>query len=179
MTTLEIYEIIKNYDNYCDAYIELTKRKYDKELIELVFSLEFNVNVSDLIDDIIEKDEKEKRRYQKELRALAFNRYSGACVISGEKKSMLLEVAHIKPVKDCVNINEKKDINNTLLLWIDIHRYFDDYRISINPQTCTIEVNKKNEDNKWLLKYDGLKLKCLNADMKKYIEHHYALFIKS
>jgi hypothetical protein len=179
MTTLEIYNIIKKTDNHCDAYVELTKRKYDKDLIELVFSLEFDVDVSVLIEDIIEKDEKEKRRYQKELRDLALKKYSGTCVISGEKRVLLLEVAHIKPVKDCLNINEKKDINNTLLLWVDIHKYFDAYRLSINPQSCTIEVDKNNKDTEWLMKYDGLKLKSVNQCMIKYIEHHYDAFIKS
>jgi hypothetical protein len=176
MTTSEIYEVIKCSNNYTDAYIELTKRNYRKDIINLVFLLDFNVNVDDIEDDIIEKDEKEKRKYQKELRNKALERYSNRCVISGETKSKLIEVAHIKPVKDCSNMSEKKDIDNALLLWCDIHKYFDAYQISINPINCKVEINDTNEENAWMKKYKGMKLNCVNDNMKKYLEHHYNIF---
>ena len=36
-----------------------------------------------------------------------------------------LEACHIKPVKDCIDDNEKSDINNILILSSNIHKYFD------------------------------------------------------
>ena len=133
------------------------------------------ININDLL---IESHEHEKRKYQRKLREDALKRYSGECVISGENKQKLLEVAHIKAVKDCENINEKKDINNTLLLWLDLHKYFDHYAFSINPHTFKVEVDTRNEDNLWLMKYNGMKLNCANPDMVKYIKHHYLIFQK-
>lgn len=156
--------------------MELTKRNYRKDIIDLVFLIDFNVNVAEIENDIIEKDEKEMRRYQKELRSIALERYSNRCVISGETKIKLLEVAHIKPVKDCTNLHEKKDINNTLLLWLDIHKYFDAYQLSINPANCKVEINVLDEDNAWMKKYKGMKVNCINENMKKYLEHHYNIF---
>lgn len=175
MTTDIIYNIIKSGDDYLETYEKLKKLKYSDDIIELVFLVDFDIYVSDLI---IEKQEKEKRKYQCKLRRDALRRYSEKCVISGQDKKRLLEVAHIKAVKDCKNINEKRDINNTLLLWLDLHRYFDDYEFSINPETLKIEVNLNNNDNEWLLKYNNMKIDCINNDMIEYINYHYTKYKK-
>ena len=147
----------------------------------MVFSLDFNINLDDLINEKYENEKyenHEKRIYQSKLRKDAIERYYGKCVISGEDKHKLLEVAHIKAVKDCESINEKKDINNNLLMWIDLHKYFDDYSFSINPKSFKIEVDHRSDDNLWLMKYNGVKLNYVNTDMTKYIEYHYSEFLK-
>jgi len=180
MTTETIFNFINHNisqkgTNYLDLYNKMIKMNYSKELIELVFFIDFNTDIQDLISV---HEEREKRKYQAELRVLALNRYFGKCVISGENKTKLLEVAHIKPVKDCMSLNEKKDLDNTLLLWMDIHKYFDAYQISINPNTQMIEINDKEPDNEWMDQYNGMKIRCINAKMKKYLEHHYGNFTK-
>lgn len=170
MTTNNIYHLIKDENNYLKSYEKLRSMDYPNDILELVYLVDFNIDINNLV---IEKQEYEKRKYQRKLRVQALKKYYGKCVISGENKHKLLEVAHIKAVKDCENINEKKDINNTLLLWLDLHKYFDHYTFTINPQTLKIEVNTNNEDNLWLMKYSGMKLNCVNPEMVKYIEHHY------
>ena len=175
MQTSNIYNLIKNSNDYLKSYYDLKGMNYSDDIIELVYLIDFDININDLL---IESHEREKRKYQRKLREDALKRYSGECVISGENKQKLLEVAHIKAVKDCENINEKKDINNTLLLWLDLHKYFDCYAFSINPHTFKVEVNASIEDNLWLKKYNGIKLNCINPKMVKYIYHHYLNFQK-
>lgn len=185
MTTSIIYDIIKNSNDRKQTYRELIT-KYSKELVELVYLVDFDININDdgYNDDNDDEDNKynkrecEIRTYQQKLRNDAINKYNGKCVISGENKQRILEVAHIKPVSECDDINEKKDINNTLLLWIDLHRYFDCYAFSINPRTHMIEVNMNDEEYEWLYKYNSMKIDCINNRMTKYINHHYTKFLK-
>ena len=174
MTTTAIYNIIKNTNNHLQTYENLIKTDYSKDIIKIVYLIDFGINIDDLI---IEKQEREKRKYQKQLRDEALIKYSRKCAISGQNKERLLEVAHIKPVKDCENINEKKDVNNTLLLWLDLHKYFDNYSFSINPDSFEIEVDSTKDDNLWLMKYNKMVLCDIDNKMIKYLKHHYLIFL--
>lgn len=173
MSSSVIYNIIKTSSDHIKSYEKLIKMNYSRDTIGLVYLVDFNINIDDMI---IENYDHEKRKYQKKLREEALKKYSGKCVISGQDKEKLLEVAHIKPVKDCENMNEKKDVNNTLLLWLDLHKYFDHYAFSINPDTFEIEVNESDTDNSWLMKYNKMKICHINNNMIKYIKHHYSIF---
>lgn len=147
---------------------------YNNHDIKFVLLVDYNYD----IDTDYKKDmyECEKRNYQQLLRQKTLQRYNGKCVISGISEINRLETAHIKPVYLCDNINDKKNIDNTLLLWMDIHKYFDDYQISINPNTCKIEVNLNNKDNLWMKEYDGKMIDNLNNDTLGYLESHYKCF---
>jgi hypothetical protein len=143
------------------------KGKYNDHDIKFVMLTFYD---HDLEDDIVtEYQEREKRKYQHFLRKHALKKY-GKCVISGIDHELLLEVAHIKPVSECAN-TEKSDIYNTLLLWIDVHKYFDRYMISINPETCSVETNCD-----YLKKYDGKKVN-LEHPQKKYLSNHHSIFL--
>lgn len=144
------------------------KQKFNEHDIKFILLMCYNCDIEKEI--MIEYEEKEKRQYQKMLRLKAFEKYDNKCVISGIEKGILLEVAHIKPVSECKNIQEKSDVNNTLLLWIDIHKYFDNYQITINPNTSKIECKCD-----YLMKYNGIKLD-LDKETKKYLEHHYSKY---
>ncbi len=176
MSASTIYNIIKRGDNHLTTYDNLIKKNYSNDIIKIVYLIDFDINIDDLL---IETQEREKRTYQKQLRKDALNKYSRKCVISGQNKERLLEVAHIKPVKDCDNIDEKKDVNNTLLLWLDLHKYFDHYAFSINPDNFTIEVDNSKDDNLWLMKYNKMVLCDINDEMTKYIKHHYSIFLQN
>jgi len=149
-------------------YKELIK-KYNENDIQFVLLTYFKYDIENLLK--IKFENKEKRNYQNLLRQQAFEKFNNKCVISGNDEELLLEVAHIKPVSECKDINEKSDINNVLLLWIDIHKYFDNYKISINPNTGCVETNCD-----YFKKYEGKKIN-INIEMKKYLEHHYFKFI--
>lgn len=151
---VSIYEKLK--EKYNEHDIKFTLLTYFDTDIELEMRKGFH--------------ERENRYYQQMLRQQAFERYDNKCLISGIDEELLLEVAHIKPVSECKTENEKSDINNVLLLWIDIHKFFDAYQVSINPNTTKVEVKCD-----YLSKYDNKKIK-INEKTKEYLKYHYEKF---
>ena len=118
----------------------------------------------------------ENRNYQHKLRQLALHKFNNKCVISGKSDELLLETAHIKQVYECTNEIEKSDINNILLLWIDLHKYFDRYSLSINPNTLTVEISTALANNPDIYKYNSTVIGNLNNKTIRYLEHHYNLY---
>ena len=160
----------KSYKTFYQIYLELKNNK-DVDILKILLCTEYNFDV-----DLEEKpmfELKEKRDYQHELREELLKKYN-SCIISDRKEIRLLQVAHIKPVSECKNKFEKQDINNVLLLWQDIHIYFDDYLVSINPDTCKFQISN-NIDTDLFDKYNGKKI-TLSKETKKYLRIHYNKF---
>ena len=126
-----------NYNNYSDYYKDF------KFLCEYY--------------DIKVMEEKEKRLSQNEFRIELINKYK-SCIVT-DNPSVECEAAHINPVKN----DGDYFINNGLLLNCCIHKTFDLYYWSINPDTHIIEVNEKY--NTTINKY---KDKQLNLDPSLY-----------
>jgi hypothetical protein len=59
---------------------------------------------------------------------------------------------------------------------MDIHKYFDNYEISINPETNLVEITH-NKDTEWLKDYEGKYIE-LDNETKKYLVNHYNKFKK-
>jgi predicted restriction endonuclease len=162
-----IEDNLRNY-NYMDLFILLTNKYYHiYEDIEMVFLIEY---------DFIPKKYNvfENRKYQSMLRNYAINKYK-KCVISGKTNVLLLEAAHVKQVYECVSKNEKSDVHNILLLWIDLHKFFDKYLISINPVNLSVEISNQVVDPD-IIKYNGIIINNITKETIKYLEHHYYLF---
>lgn len=120
--------------------------------------------------DII-KNQK-KRMGQAEFRAKLFERYNGACVISGNNCTDELEAAHIIPVAD----NESYDIDNGLVLTSTLHCTFDKYLWSINPKTLIIETHP-NKNVGQITHYVGKKANIIaNDELVKNLWVHYKKF---
>jgi predicted restriction endonuclease len=170
--------IKNNKDKYSfyEIYNKLAA-KHPINDIRLIMLMNYDIDIDEHINKITRNIE--VRQYQSKLKTIALKRYNNKCIISGKTRLKCLEAAHIKPVSDCDNLNEKKDIDNILLLWIDIHRYFDSYDISINPTNQRVVVNLNKDDNKWLLKYDNKKIDGLNYNTLKYLRHHYDKYLKN
>lgn len=167
---------------YIDSQIKTTPiliiyenaiKKFSEEDVKIILSTKYGIDIWNILKT--ERSLKEKRNYQHLLREAVMKIYDGKCVISGCERKRCLEAAHIKPVSDCAN-EEKTDINNVLLLWMDLHKYFDEYDISINPQTMNVEVNDKCDDYEWLKQY--IKNVSIKKDCKKYLEYHYNKFLE-
>jgi predicted restriction endonuclease len=141
-------------------YYELTSQ-YSNNDVNFIMSMEYDYNP---------KEEREIRYYQQKLKKEALKKFNSKCVISGIDRLLCLEAAHIKPVFVASDY-EKADINNILLLWVDIHRYFDTYQISINPETMCVETNVE-----WLQEYRGKRLD-LPLESIKYLEWHYYKYV--
>ena len=114
-------------------------------------------------------EEKDKRLSQTEFRNEIIRKYQ-TCIVSS-LDSIECEAAHIVPVKDKGNYT----LNNGLLLNRCIHKTFDLYYWSINPDTKKIEVNSRYYTS--INEYKG---KELNLDNELYssLSQHYKLFLE-
>ena len=75
------------------------------------------------------------------------------CSISDCKTLSVLDAAHISPYRG----EKDNDIRNGLLLRADLHRLFDDFLISVNPDTLTVHVSPKITDLTYTM-LEGLKV---------------------
>jgi hypothetical protein len=171
---IQYIEDNKDKKTFFDIYNELIKNN-NKDDVQFVFSFQYNFDIENCIKT--EYELKEKRFYQQKLRKESLEFYNNKCVISNINRNLCLEIAHIKPVCECKNTKEKMDVENTFLLWIDLHKYFDAYCFSINPDTYKIEVKKNCEDYEWLKQYDNKKINLTDKN-KLYLQHHYTQFEK-
>jgi len=101
--------------------------------MELLHGLnKLNSNVFSLI---------KKRSKQTEFRDKLINYFGNTCIISGIKNNIILdecEAAHIIPV----SLDGSYEIYNGLLLSRNLHKTFDSFLWSINPNTFEIESHK-------------------------------------
>tara|TARA_Y100000768_G_scaffold353291_1_gene305479 strand:+ start:816 stop:1361 length:546 start_codon:yes stop_codon:yes gene_type:complete len=163
----------KNNKDLIQIYHELKDRK-EIHLVDILKRVLFEKYNFDVDFELKETEEREKRKYQQKLRKAAFDRYKH-CVISNRPEELLLEAAHIKPVSKCNLIKEKEDIDNILLLWHDIHKYFDNYLVSINPETCLFEI-KDNINTDLFNEFKNKKIDNLNSNTLNYLKNHYNKF---
>ena len=95
------------------------------------------------------------------------------CVISGHAQARC-EVAHIKPFAKCENDQERYTIHNALLMDAGLHKLFDTYRFSINPDTCKVVVRPAQEDL-GIEQYHGQIVK-VSDEAKEFITLHYSVY---
>jgi hypothetical protein len=171
MPTLEEY-LDKHENKKIDESI-LTKYKdfdYDNEelfKIDLFFLLENIYNISFT-------ENSRKRLSQDEFRDNIMEKFNKKCIVTNDNCVRELTACHIIPIKE----NENYDIDNGLLLKESIHRTFDDFYWSINPNTLEIEINKNIKNCGEIYEYNNKKLNIqLNSKLKKNIEWHYNKFI--
>ena len=154
----------KNHTSYLDIYNNL-KNTYNQNYVKFALLVYFYCDV----DEEIRKDYelKEKRKYQHLLRKQVLEKFKHKCVISGNQEEIVLEVAHIKPVSECLKNEDKLNVSNTLLLWNDVHKFFDLHLISVNPETSNVET-----EYEYLIKYNKKHLD-LDCETKEYLKDHY------
>ncbi len=135
----EIFELIELENNNIIVPIHILN-KYDSDSIKFVAYDKFQ------IDDFDTKkyELKEKRLNQSEFRKYLIER--DTCCIITKYNSDMCEACHIIPHNEC-DSNNKYDINNGFLLEAGLHKLFDKYLWSINPDTKLIEVSDKIINN--------------------------------
>lgn len=94
----------------------------------------------------------------------------GVCVVSGNDK-IQCDVAHLEPLSDNYNF----DIDNGILLSTELHRTFDKYLWSINPETHRIEI-ANGVKNISIIQYIDKELE-LKLNTNNYLSKHYDRFI--
>jgi len=169
----KLEQFLDQYDNKeldWDNLDDFEKFGYDDELI-------YKHHLKFLLDNcytIIFKEKSRKRLNQKEFREELFAKYN-KCIITDEDCEHSLDACHIIPVSE----NETYDIDNGLILRSDIHKTFDKYLWSINPETLEIEI-KDNVNVGDIKKYVGQKVNIsINSELKNNLINHYRIFKKN
>lgn len=117
-----------------------------------------------------------QEKYRKKLLKI----FCHKCCVSESTYS--LEACHIKQHGLCLKEMDNKslyDIHNGLILRSDLHKLFDDYLLSINPNTLKVVINNELlKSNSELIKYSGKYLKFLENNKKRleYFKVHYENF---
>ena len=146
-----------NYDNYKELKIDLDF---------LLYNLYTNINITNL-------QQKEQRLDQNSFRKELIKKYN-KCLIS-DSIDIECEACHIIPYSICKNF----DIDNGLLLSSDLHKTFDKYYWSINPNTLKIEINKNINDCGKIKKYENVQINLnVNNNIYNNLLYHYNIFIK-
>ena len=159
----------------------------NKELSKDIFNLsnyfgyknddEYNHHLKFMLDNLYNiklVESKRVRLNQKQFREELIKKFNGECLITGEDCSTELEACHIIPVAK----DESYDIDNGLLLMSNLHKTFDKYLWSINPDTLIIET-KTDKNIGTIKKYVGEKAKLtINPYLYSNLMHHYNEFKK-
>ena len=98
------------------------------------------------ISESLDHDRRDKKlrsivvRYgRKEFREAMFVVFGGACCITKCNEKTVLEAAHITPYMG----HHSNILDNGLLLRVDVHRLFDNFLITIDPESFKVIVSKK------------------------------------
>ena len=120
------------------------------------------------------KDMVNIRDWQHDFRQNVCELYNNKCIISNIECKSELEAAHIKEYKYGGTYSKY----NGILLTSNLHKTFDRYLWTINPDTFKIEI-KNNHTNGSINKYDGkyIKLPMIN-ELINNLKFRYELFIK-
>ena len=118
--------------------------------------------------------ESNARLSQTEFRNCLIDYYDGKCAITQNESLEELEAAHIVEFKD----NGDYDVGNGLLLEANLHKTFDRYLWTINPDTLIIETNSNNI-TKSIKNYVGKKVNLkLNPFLYMNLKKRYEIFLE-
>jgi hypothetical protein len=136
-------------------YIYFDYENYDEMEYDLDFLIETIFQNYKIISS-----QSETRLSQSTFREGLIQKY-GKCIITDTNCLDELEAAHIIPYKE-----DKHNffVSNGLLLKSNIHKTFDKYKWTINPDTFMIEV-KNNIDVGEIKKYQGTKVNLNHSDL--------------
>jgi len=169
MYKLELY--LDEYENKTlsdDIYDEYLKFGYNDEQL---YKLHLDFMLNNLYNIKLTKSAR-ARLNQTEFRKEILKKFNYACIISGETCQDELTAAHIIPISD----NENYDVDNGLLLRENLHKTFDNYKWSINPETLIVEI-KLGVNVGQIKEFVGKQLNLgHNTNMKKNLIEHYKKF---
>ncbi len=169
MQKLEIYlDQYENKELSDNIYKDYIKFGYKNEKI---YRLDLDFLLTNVYNIKITKITR-KRLNQTQFRKEILKKFNNTCIVSNETCLDELTAAHIIPVGD----KENYDIDNGLLLMENLHKTFDNFKWSINPETLVIEINN-NVNSGSIKKYDGKKLNIKTNDVfKANLQYHYDKF---
>jgi hypothetical protein len=156
--------ISENIYNDCEKFGYINKE---------LFKTHLDFMLTNLYDIKVVKEQR-RRLNQIEFRQCLLEKFNNSCIITGQTCTDELTAAHIVPISE----NENYDIDNGLLLIETIHRTYDKFKWSINPETLCIEV-KQDDDVGTIQNYENKKINLqLNNELKQNLICHYNKFKK-
>lgn len=177
MTTIyNIYSYIKDNDNSNleDIFNSLLNKYYYFD-IQLGYFSYLNYLENNNLDTNDKKLKFNEIRKDYEFKKSVKKIYNEKCVITNVDIDEC-SICHIKPCSES-NDGEKYDYNNGLILSESLHRLYDKFLFTIDPETFEIVISDNIKNKKLSInQYNGKKL-LLNLSSKKYLEYHYNIFI--
>lgn len=176
LVSLEDYlDIISNspYKNISNKFIHTWK--YFNYPNSNIFAIDLNLLLQTVYTDIKIVQNSNARLSQSEFRFGLIKLYGGKCIVSNNNSLEELEASHIVEVKD----GGDSDLSNGLILEANLHKTFDRYLWTINPDTLIIESNPNNVTNS-VKKYIGNKVDIkLNPFLYANLKKRYDIFIEN
>jgi hypothetical protein len=112
------------------------------------------------------------RRGQSRFRDEVLAFHGGRCCVTACSEAVLLEAAHVVPYRGA----HSNDVRNGLALRIDIHRLFDRFLISIDPQNLVLRVSQSLSDP-FYRSLDGRRvLRASNVPHRHLLSQHFTVF---
>jgi len=174
-----------NLEEYLDTISNSSDKKISDKFIHTwkyfnypnsdTFVIDLDLLLQTVYTDIKIVQDSNIRLSQSEFRNGLIKLYGNKCVVSNNNSLEELEASHIVEVKDGGNY----DISNGLLLEANLHKTFDKYLWTINPDTLIIESNPNNITNS-VKKYIGNKVDIkLNPFLYTNLKKRYDIFIEN
>ena len=119
-----------------------------------------------------------RRLYQGRYRKQLIERNNGRCQLT-HRDAIICEACHIRPHSVCDD-QDKYNPDNGLLLCRDLHRLFDEYMFSINPEKEEVIFSQKALENELLNDYHylhGMHLHLVEGN-KPFLQEHYQIFLE-
>jgi hypothetical protein len=102
--------------------------------------------------------------------------YNGECCVTGCRETSVLEAAHIVPYMG----SHSNTPDNGLCLRVDIHRLFDRYLLSVNPESLVLEIAPSLMADSHYSCLKGIALKSGSVSPRReLLEKHYLSFTKA
>lgn len=151
-------------------------KENDKKNDIIISEDEYKSKINNIIDNnllFVENNKLIRNPIAQDMyRKAIINRYK-KCIISNMNIEVC-EACHIIPFSESNNF----DINNGLLLNSNLHKLFDKYYWSINPETLCVEVSKKCNTYDCITIYNNKHLVILKQfnETIEYLKEHYKQF---
>jgi len=171
MSKLELF-----FDNNCKDISSAIYNEYESYDYEDQNLFELDVNfLAEHIYGVKITESRPVRIGQAEFREKVMEHYNNKCIITETDCTDEIEAAHIIPFSE----GGIYSVMNGLPLKSSIHKTFDKYLWSINPNSLCIEI-KTNKNVGEIKQYKNKKLfEKINDELKSNLSYHYNIFLST
>ena len=177
------FENITLQNDYTEVAIQiLTQKEMIEPDLKMVLGDGFEKFIPNELDMRIKRiSESFVREGQESFRKKLMLIYSEKCAVTGTNVKSVLEAAHVVPF----NGRNSNHIQNGIILRRDIHRLFDTYQLSVNPENnlICIEPNLANSDywiykDKALNSCEDIRLKPSKEALQLHYDKHFSMYLE-